>query len=294
MLIRNGALLHGDRLETNCDLRIENGRIQEIDISMEAGKDSELIDAAGSLVFPGLIDLHTHGLGNVSVQDDSLREYSRLQFQQGVTGCIATIYGSPEENIACMKRSLEETRNFKDTANILGFRPEIMYVRITGAGSPASPHPIDQITTESVYEASEALIRVWDVSPEQEGALQFIAWAEQHSIVTSMAHTGASIDEARAAVEAGVSLVTHLYDTFDLAAPNHRGVYPAGLTDYIQIDDRLTVEIIPDGIHVHPLLVEKTFRCKGVDRMCFITASLRGSGNPPGIYNTPYGFLGNP
>ena len=83
-------------------------------------------------------------------------------------------------------------------------------------------------------------------------------------------------------------LVTHFYDTFDVAVQTDAGVYPAGLTDYIQIEDRLTVEIIPDGVHVHPYLLEKTLRCKGIDRVVFITDSVKGAGNPPGIYTGLY------
>jgi N-acetylglucosamine-6-phosphate deacetylase len=66
------------------------------------------------------------------------------------------------------------------------------------------------------------------------------------------------------------------------------GVYPAGLTDYIRVEDRLTTEIIPDGVHVHPLLVEKTLRCKGLGRMAFVTDGVQGAGNPPGIYDGLY------
>ena len=54
------------------------------------------------------------------------------------------------------------------------------------------------------------------------------------------------------------------------------------------MEDRLTVEIIPDGVHVHPLLVEKTFRCKGIERIAFITDGVKGAGNPPGVYDGLY------
>ncbi len=93
------------------------------------------------------------------------------------------------------------------------------------------------------------------------------------------------MEQARRAIDAGLSLVTHLYDTFDSAVETDPGVYPAGLTDYLQIEDRVTVEIVPDGVHVHPFLVEKTLRCKGLERVVFVTDSLRGSGNPPGVYD---------
>ena len=151
-------------------------------------------------------------------------------------------------------------------------------------GSAGSLSRIEQDITRSLHEASRGTIRVWDVSPELDGAVAFVEWAASAGIVTSLAHTRATIAQTRAAIDAGLSLVTHMYDTFDLAEQTDPGVYPAGLTDYLQIEDRVMVEIIPDAVHVHPFLVEKTLRCKGMDRVVFITDSLRGSGNPPGRY----------
>jgi N-acetylglucosamine-6-phosphate deacetylase len=89
-------------------------------------------------------------------------------------------------------------------------------------------------------------------------------------------------------MDAGLSLVTHFYDTFDVPVMTDPGVFPAGLTDYILVEDRLTAEIIPDGVHVHPLLIEKTLRCKGAGRVAFVTDSVLGAGSPPGIYDGLY------
>ena len=93
------------------------------------------------------------------------------------------------------------------------------------------------------------------------------------------------MDQTQAAVDAGMSLATHFYDVYPIPEETDQGVYPAGVTDYINIEDRLSVEIIPDGVHVHPLLVEKTVRCKGIERVIFITDSVPGAGKPPGIYD---------
>ena len=97
-------------------------------------------------------------------------------------------------------------------------------------------------------------------------------------------HRGDAAGRGRG-LEPGHALLRHLRR----APPQtDAGVYPAGLTDYIQIEDRLTVEIIPDGVHVHPYLVEKTFRCKGIERIAFVTDGVKGAGNPPGVYDGLY------
>jgi N-acetylglucosamine-6-phosphate deacetylase len=153
------------------------------------------------------------------------------------------------------------------------------------SGGPSSSRATpSQAVTESVWEASQGLIRIWDISPELEGAFPFIEWCAKRGIVSSMAHSSAGIETVRRAVEAGLGHVTHFYDLFAMPHEEDEGVYPAGVTDYINIEDRLTVELIPDGVHVHPILLEKTLRCKTADRTAFITDSLKGSGNAPGRY----------
>lgn len=284
MIIRNATILHVDTLEADSDIHVDKGQILEVGRKLKGASGEEIFDAEGLFALPGLIDIHTHGLKSVSVQDGSLLEYSRFQLEQGVTACVPTLYGSPEANSLCMKAAMAETDDLRNTPNILGFRPEIMYVAKTGAASTKSLSKIDHKTTLSLYKAAKGRIRIWDVSPELEGSIPFIQWASDLGIVVSLAHTGASEVQTRRAVDAGLSLVTHFYDTFDLAFESDPGVYPAGITDYIQIEDRLNVEIIPDGVHVHPYLVEKTIRCKGLERVVFVTDSLRGSGSPPGIY----------
>jgi N-acetylglucosamine-6-phosphate deacetylase len=288
MLIKNGIILHHDRLRPGWDLRIEGRQIAALGPDLVPTPGERVLDADGCYVLPGLVDLHNHGIGHVMAQYDSLVEYSRLMAAAGATACLPTLLGSPAENIEVMRRGLAETDGFRRTPNLIGFRPEITYLAKTGAGSAAALTKITAETTEALYRAAQGMIRIWDVSPELEGALPFIRWCRERGIVTSLAHSSASIEQARRAVDAGLSLVTHFYDTFDPPPQTDPGVYPAGLTDYIQVEDRLTVELIPDGVHVHPLLVEKTFRCKGPGRIAFVTDGVKGAGNPPGIYDGLY------
>jgi len=235
-------------------------------------------------VLPGLVDIHTHGLADVMVDKDDIHRYSALQVENGVTACLPTLAGSPKANMARMREILRETRGFTLTPNLAGFRPEIMYLADASGGPAASLARPERALTEELWEASEGRIRIWDVSPELDGALPFISWCAQHRIVSSMAHSSAGIDRVREAVDAGLGLITHFYDLFPQPREVDEGVYPAGVTDYINVEDRLTVELIPDGVHAHPLLVELSLRCKGADRVAFITDSLKGSGNPPGRY----------
>lgn len=285
ILVRGGGVLAAGRVEQGCDLLAEEGRVRRIGRGLAEPRGARVVDARDCWVLPGLVDIHTHGIGDVAIDTGSAREFSRLHAASGVTSCLATLALDAEADARRMREILRETEGFTLTPNIVGFRPEILYLVDASAGPSSSLARPDVRTTEMLWEASRGLIRVWDVSPEIEGALPFIGWCAEHGVVASMAHSAAGIDVVRPAVDAGMRLVTHFYDLFAMPKEKDEGVYPAGVTDYINIEDRLTVEIIPDGVHVDPLLVEKTLRCKGTGRVVFITDSLRGSGKPPGTYD---------
>jgi N-acetylglucosamine-6-phosphate deacetylase len=287
MLIKNGMVLLDGQLRERC-VQLESNRIAEIAPTIRERPGEFVIDAADHYVLPGFIDLHTHGLQDAMPQRGDWLRYARLQLEHGVTACVPTLFAAPEELIDSMRQGLAETDRFRRTPNLLGFRLEFPYVAKAGAGLASALRPITPETTQALFEAGEGFIRIWDISPELPDAEAFVRWACDHSIVTSLAHTSATIEQARRVVEAGLRLVTHFYDTFDVPTMTDPGVYPAGLTDYILVEDRLTVEIIPDGVHVHPLLVEKTLRCKGLDRVAFVTDSVLGAGSPPGVYDGLY------
>lgn len=285
LVIRGGDVLRTGRIEPGVDLAIRGGKVAEIGRGLPRHHGAVEIDAADCWVLPGLVDIHTHGLRDAAVDRDDIRRFAAHQLSCEVTACLATLAGSADEDIARMRVILAETERFALTPNIAGFRPEILYVADASAGPAASLQLPNEPTTRALWEASEGRIRIWDVSPELPGALEFVAWCRAHGVAASMAHSSASIAEARAAVDAGLSLVTHLYDLFPQPRETDRGVYPAGVIDYLNTEDRLSVEIIPDGVHAHPLLVGVTMRCKGSGRVAFVADSLKGSGLPPGRYD---------
>jgi N-acetylglucosamine-6-phosphate deacetylase len=288
LVIQGGDVLHAGRIEPGADVRIVDGRIAAIGSGLAgghgAGCGTATLDAAECWVLPGLVDIHTHGLRDAAVDRDDIHRFAAHQLSCGVTACLPTLAGSAGGDIARVRAILAETRQFASTPNLAGFRPEILYLARASGGPSTSLALPDDATTRALWDAAEGRIPIWDVSPELPGAIPFIAWCRGHGVAASMAHSDASIAEVRAAVDAGLCHVTHFYDLFPFPREIDPGVYPAGVTDYIATEDRLSVEIIPDGVHVHPLLVEVALRCKGAGRVAFVTDSLKGSGLPPGTY----------
>jgi len=286
LIVRNGGVLLPTGEITETDIAIEEGKISGIGKGLRGEIE---IDAGGLTVLPGLIDIHTHGIGRVSTDEGKLEDYAAVEASRGATTFFPTMFGPPEVTAENMRRHLDETDGLRTTPQVAGFRLESPYLAETGAGVSEDLAPITPETTSMLLDAGAGHIRIWDVSPELPGAAEAVRELTGMGIVCSMAHTHASIDEARRAVDAGARLVTHFFDTFelpDITDPDP-GVYPAGLTDYLLIEDRVTCEIIGDGTHVHPILVELTLRCKTLERTVFVTDSNYGAGLPPGHYRLP-------
>jgi N-acetylglucosamine-6-phosphate deacetylase len=280
--IRNGQLVLPDGRITGADLLIRDGRIEEIGPGLRAPKE---IDASGCYVLPGLIDLHAHGMAGVGADGD-LAELCRRQLERGATTFYPTFYHRAEEAAELMRRHRKETDELRAVPQAAGFRLEMPYLADDGGPGPHSVFAISDDVTSMLLDAGGGHVRIWDISPELGRATETISRLASQRIICSIAHTHCTVEQCRTAVEAGARLATHLFDVFfqPEVQDADAGVYPAGVVDYLLIEDRVVAEIIGDGTHVAPMLVEQAFRCKTPERLAFITDSSEASGMPPGRY----------
>jgi N-acetylglucosamine-6-phosphate deacetylase len=285
--IGGGRVLHPDGTLAAAEVVLRGGRIGAVGPGRTGGAD---LDATGCTVLPGLIELHTHGMRGQSAETGDLVEYARLMAALGATTFYPTLFCPPAQAAAQMQRHRRETDDLRAVPQVGGFRLESPYLAIPSGGTDLDVAPIDPRTTALLLQAGQPLIKLWDFSPELEGAPAAIGQLSSQGIVCSIAHTRASIAQGRAAVAAGARLVTHLFDVF-YHTPERKDpdpdIYAPTLVDYLLLEDRVGCEIIGDGTHVDPLLVEKAFRCKGRDRLVFVTDSNLASGMPPGRYAMP-------
>lgn len=285
--IRNGQVLYPDGMLREADVVLCGGQIEAVGPGLAA--DAE-IDVAGYYVLPGLIELHTHGMRGQSAETGDLIEYASTMAELGATTFYPTLFCPPAQAVRHMQRHLQETAHLALAPQVGGFRLESPYLAIPSGGTDQDVAPISDSITQQLLQAGQGFVKLWDVSPELEGAPALIRQLSAQDIVCSIAHTKATITQGRAAVDAGARLVTHLFDVF-YHTPERKDpdpdIYAPTLVDYLLLEDRLTCEIIGDGTHVDPLLVEKAFRCKGLERLVFVTDSNLASGMPPGRYTIP-------
>lgn len=303
LCVHGGTVLTADGRLAEADLHLESGRISAIDAGARAARGAvrraargafrrtaETFDASGCTVLPGLVELHTHGIERHAVTEGSLAEYAGLEAAHGATSFCPTLFGPAEAIAEQMRRHRRETDDLASVPSAVGFRLEFPYVAKTGAGLARDQARIRPETTGALLAAGGGRIKIWDISPELPGAPELIADLSARGVVCSIAHTSATIEQAERAVDAGCRLVTHLFDVFDLPTVGEPGVYPPSLVDYLLIEDRLVCELILDGTHVHPLLVRKTLRCAGPDRIAMVTDSNVGAGLAPGRHVLPGGW----
>ncbi|MEN6358420.1 MAG: amidohydrolase family protein [Armatimonadota bacterium] len=287
MIIKNANALLADGKLQATDLLIEDGKITGIGQYDTAG---EIIDAKGAYVLPGIMDIHTHGIEWQAAKAGSIFEFAKLEAKYGAATFLPTFFGPPEETVGRMRSIRSETDELKAVPNVGGFRLESPYIFQAGGGASGDLAPISRELTDMLLEAGGGHIKIWDISPELPGAAEEIEYLSSRGVICSLAHTRASIDQTREAIDAGAKMVTHLFDTFVMPEFIEPGVYPAGLVDYLLIEDRVACEIIGDGTHVYPMLVEKAIRCKSIDRTIFVTDSNYGAGVEPGVFDLPGGW----
>ena len=261
----------------------DNGIITEV-VPLD---ESELTDEEREdYIIPGLIDIHLHGSMGADFCDASaalvekIAEYER---SVGVTSiCPATMTYDEETLTKIMTETAEYKANHNkdNAADIVGIYlegPFISYEK-RGAQNPKYIMRPDTSMIKRLNAASGGLIKVVTVAPEEDGAIDFIE--EMHKdMICSIAHTTADYETASRAIRAGASHVTHLYNAMPPLLNRAPGVVGAAF------DDKQTfVEIITDGVHVHPSLVRATFEMFGADRIVLISDSCEATGMPDNEY----------
>ena len=251
MLIKNGKVLFG-RTFTDADLSFDR-TIKAIG-RLEGPAD---LDAAGGYVIPGLVDIHTHGAVGEDFSDgkpQGLQPLADYYAAHGVTSYLATTMTLKEE---VLTPAMHAVRDFKPGggAKCAGVHLEGPFLSFAKRGAQAAEnlHKPDAALFHRLNEASGGQVRLVTVACEEEGAIPFIREVSQVCTV-SLGHTSADYDTAMAGFQAGASHATHLYNGMPSLLHRAPGVIGAAF------DAGASVELICDGLHIHPAVIRATDR----------------------------------
>ena len=245
----------------------------------------EVFDHGDDLICPGLIDVHVHGGAGYDAMDDApeaMNGISNYLAAGGVTGFLATTQTAPRKDLfESVKRIVEPAETGLSGARLLGLHLEGPYLSEEKRGA----QHVDAIRAPDIEELRELhgaageLLRIVTLAPEVPGALGAISWLADHGIVASAGHTDADYDTALAAFGHGMSHISHLYN--GMRGLHHRepGILGAALTD-----GRVSVELIADGLHVHPAALRLAALCKGPAKTVLVSDSIKPAGLPDGEY----------
>lgn len=258
-------------------------KIEAITDDASSYADCETIDAKGSFVAPGLVDIHIHGYVGEDTCDgdpEGLERMARAIVANGVTSfcpTTMTVAKSQIEKAFDSARTLKAKEGYHG-ANVLGINCEGPFIDPSKKGAQAEEHILPPDGKFIVDNAD--IIKLVTIAPEMPGALDAIKYITENSdVLVSTGHTGATFDEANAGIEAGVRHTTHLFNAMTPLMHRNPGVVGSALTH-----DEVSCEMICDTFHVNRGLFPLVAKVKG-DKLCLITDCMRAGGMPDGKYD---------
>ncbi|MEU7378317.1 N-acetylglucosamine-6-phosphate deacetylase [Streptomyces albidoflavus] len=244
-------------------------------------REAERWDLSGHWIVPGFVDLHNHGGGGASFTsgtvDDVLTGIATHR-AHGTTTLVASTVTGEMEFLTARAGLLSELTEQGDLAGIHFEGPFISPCR-KGAHSEAllrDPHPAD---VAALLDASRGAARMVTLATELPGGLDSVRLLADRGVIAAVGHTDATYEQTVEAIDAGATVATHLFNA--MPPLGHRAPGPiAALLE----DERVTVELINDGTHLHPAALELAFHRAGADRVAFITDAMDAAGFGDGRY----------
>ena len=254
-------------------------------VGPERSYGGEVLDHSGDLVCPGFIDLHVHGGAGSDTMDadpDALRRLSSYLAAGGVTGFLATTHTAPAEELEAALRRVEAAQRLQmPGAQLLGAHVEGPFIseEKKGAQDGGSVRQATESELDALYQASGGTIRIMTLAPEAPGALRAVDWLTERGVVAAAGHTDATYGEIIRALDRGVTHMSHFYN--GMRGLHHRepGAVGAGLTD-----GRANLELVADGVHVHPAALRLALLARGPAKLALVSDSVKPAGLPDGEY----------
>jgi N-acetylglucosamine-6-phosphate deacetylase len=260
-------------------LRVEDGRVGALGSGEPPAGPAR--DVGGGWVAPGLVDTHVHGGAGhafTGADPEGVREIVAFNRARGVTSMVGGLVAATPEDTLRQVAALAELCESGELAGIYLEGPFIARSRC-GAHDPALLRDPDTAEFDRWLAAGRGHVRMVTVAPELPGATELIRAAASSGVVAAVGHTEAGYEQTLAAFDAGATVATHLYNAMRPLGHRDPGPIAASLND-----ERVTVELIVDNVHVHPGAARLVFAAAGAGRVSLVTDAMSATGLGDGEY----------
>lgn len=274
----------------NASILFKQGQIMAVGgfSALEVLADAKCISMPNCHALPGLVDTHLHGSGGFDVMDisnnDEMNVMSLALARHGVTSFVPTILAAPKQKMMMAAAELSKhcfNENLPGAIPV-GIHMEGPYLSLKkrGAQTAEDLQAIDLKVTEDLIRSANGKLKVMTFAPELNDSEKLAELLCEHNVVPSMGHSLAAADDTLRAVAAGASRCTHFFNGMPPLDQRHVALTSLGLTD-----DRITIELIVDGIHVSPEMIDLACRSKPVANIVSVSDATQGAGLVDGIYH---------
>ncbi|HEU5472997.1 MAG TPA: N-acetylglucosamine-6-phosphate deacetylase [Actinophytocola sp.] len=281
-LIAGGRVVTPDGVLDPGWVLVERGSIGAVGTGPSPAGATEVVDAGGAWVVPGFVDIHCHGGGGESFAGAEPERAARAvaaHRRHGTTTLLASLVSRPVPELA---RQIAALADLVDDGLLTGIHLEGPFLSVArcGAHDPAVLRPPDEDAVTSLLTAGRGAVRMVTIAPELDGALPAVKQLVSSGVLAAIGHTDATEAQVRPAIDAGAAVATHLFN--GMRPLHHREPGPIGtLLD----DERVTVELICDLVHVHPSVIRMAARHAGTGRTVLVTDAIAAAGVGDGVYD---------
>jgi N-acetylglucosamine-6-phosphate deacetylase len=278
-----GTLYTPDEIAGPLAISLEDGLVAAVSADVDAARASaeRVLDLSAWRVAPGYIDLHTHGFGGFDVTDGTQADLVAMAAALPATGVTAFYPTIASTLPAETQRQVERVASAMHGggAEMLGIRLEGPYINREkkGAQYEAAIRPPDVAELERLIASGP--IRALDFAPEQDADGALLAALVRHGILACIGHTAATYAQARAAIDAGARHCTHLFNA--MPPLDHRA---PGAPGALLTDSRATLELIADGVHLHPAMLRLVVLARGARSVALVTDAMSAAGLGEGSF----------
>lgn len=267
-------------------LIVNNDKIEKVGSGFKTKgfKSSEIIDARGNTVIPGMIDLHLHGGGGHDIMEQTGEALSKIALahaRQGTTSFLATLITSPLEKITETLTWLTKREPAPGEASMIGVHIEGPYLNPQQKGAHTENllklPEVDEVAR--IIEAGVGLVKLFTIAPELPGSFEVIRYLKQKGIIVSVGHSDATFKETQEAITIGISHASHLFNGMRGMHQREPGVVGAVINN-----KEVTAEIIADGIHVHPQMLRFLTTVKDKEKIILISDAISAFNMKDGVY----------